>query len=68
MGRCFKNIFSDNTGAMLGMGRCHGGIKVERIVWKPCRYLSKCLDMPVEKWEELTEDARQRLIAERNFV
>jgi len=67
MGRCFKGRFKDDTAAMLGLKRCHGGTKIGNVLWKPCRYLERCLGMSVKKWKKLTEDSRQRLIAERNF-
>jgi len=73
MGRCWKNRFLNNTPAMLGLKRCHGGIKASGILWKPCRYLAKCLgtsteQWTVEYWKSLTDDERQQIIAKRNYA
>jgi len=50
--RCFKGRFTDASAAKMGLKRCHGGVVVDGITWQPCRYLERCLGMPLRKWQE----------------
>lgn len=54
--RCYKGLFLDGSAPLSGYRRCWGGC-AGNSKWGRCRYLPRCLHMPVDAWLKRNKSA-----------